>query len=117
LTGKKDPNDIDKKVYFILCPSCFWCASYFNFGEMTIVSCPMCHSNRIDQLPVSIDKAWLYWLCMAQGGKTKCDKCGVTIEGGRRKLNQHKRECHSYWPYYIINQRFFLKIAWYFLVF
>jgi hypothetical protein len=26
----------------------------------------------------------------------KCDKCGRLVEGGRRKLNQHKKEYHSY---------------------
>ena len=29
-------NDIDKRVDFLLCPSCFWCASYFNSGEVSI---------------------------------------------------------------------------------
>lgn len=47
----------DKRVDFLLCPSCFWCASYLNFGELSIISCPVCHNNHIDQLPVSIDKA------------------------------------------------------------
>ena len=50
-------NDIDKRVDFLLCPSCFWCASYFNSGEVSIIRCPMCHSNRLDQLAMSIDRA------------------------------------------------------------
>jgi hypothetical protein len=52
----KVSNDINKHVDFLICPSCFWCASYFNFSEMTIVRCPMCHNNHIDQLPASMDK-------------------------------------------------------------
>lgn len=55
-------NDIDKRVDFLLCPSCFWCATYFNFGELSIIRCPNCHNNCIDQLPVSINKAWPYSL-------------------------------------------------------
>jgi hypothetical protein len=27
---------------------------------------------------------------------TKCDKCGETVEGGRIRLIQHKKEFHSY---------------------
>ena len=54
----KISNDISKRVDFLLCPSCLWCASYFNSGEVSIIRCPMCHNNRIDQLPVSIDGAW-----------------------------------------------------------
>ena len=56
-TVGKIPNDIDKRVDFLLCPSCFWCATYFNFGELTIIRCPVCHDNHIDQLPVSINQA------------------------------------------------------------
>jgi hypothetical protein len=51
-------NYIDKRVDFLLCPSCFWCASYFNSGEVSFIRCPMCHNNHIDQLPVLIDGVW-----------------------------------------------------------
>jgi predicted Zn-ribbon and HTH transcriptional regulator len=51
----KISNDIDKRVDFLLCPSCFWCASYFNLREVSIIRCPMCHNNRIDQLPVLME--------------------------------------------------------------
>ena len=54
----KISNDIGKRVDFLLCPSCFWCASYFNSREVSFIRCPMCHNNRIDQRPVSIDRAW-----------------------------------------------------------
>lgn len=40
------------RVDFLLCPSCFWCASYFNFDELSIISCPLCHNDYIEQLPV-----------------------------------------------------------------
>jgi hypothetical protein len=41
------------RIDFLLCPSCFWCASYFNFGELSIISCPLCRNDYIEQLPVS----------------------------------------------------------------
>ena len=59
-TGKisNDSNkQVSKQVDFLLCPLCFWCASYFNLGKTTNISCPMCYNNHIDQLPVSIDEA------------------------------------------------------------
>ena len=52
-TNRRIPTNTDKRVDFLLCPSCFWCASYFNFGELSIVKCPVCHNSRIEQLPVS----------------------------------------------------------------
>jgi hypothetical protein len=33
---------------------------------------------------------------VAGGTRTKCDKCGKIVEGGRRKLIRHKKERHSY---------------------
>jgi hypothetical protein len=33
--------DIDKRVDFLLCPSGFRCASYFNSGEVLIIRCPV----------------------------------------------------------------------------
>jgi hypothetical protein len=33
---------------------------------------------------------------VARGTKSKCEKCGQIINGGRRTLNRHKRENHSY---------------------
>jgi uncharacterized protein YbaR (Trm112 family) len=32
----------------------------------------------------------------SSSSRTKCDKCGQIVKGRRRKLNQHKREHHSY---------------------
>ena len=47
------PYSSNKRIDFLLCQSCFWCASYFNFNELSIISCPLCHSDHIEQLPVS----------------------------------------------------------------
>ena len=44
---------IDKRVDFLLCQACLWCASYFNFDELSLISCPLCHNEHIEQLPVS----------------------------------------------------------------
>jgi hypothetical protein len=52
-TNRLIPAPPQKQVDFLLCPSCFWCASYFNFHELSIISCPLCHNDRIEQLPVS----------------------------------------------------------------
>jgi hypothetical protein len=55
-----------------------------------------------------INKVYSPILCssiVARNTRTKCDKCGKIVDGGRRKLNQHKRECHSYWNYINLNNR------------
>ena len=42
----------DKRVDFLVCQACLWCASCFNF-ELSLISCPLCHNEHIEQLPVS----------------------------------------------------------------
>lgn len=60
LSNMQDDSEIDhnsstsiKQIDFLLCPSCFWCASYFNMGKLSIVNCPNCYNNDIQQLPIS----------------------------------------------------------------
>ena len=43
---------ISDEIHFLLCQSCFWCASYFNYSEV-VTSCPTCESNSIESLPIS----------------------------------------------------------------
>jgi hypothetical protein len=41
-------------VHFLICRSCFWCASHFvGFDELAIINCPLCHDRGIEKLPVS----------------------------------------------------------------
>jgi hypothetical protein len=57
MKGEKNHNinlEPDRRVDFLLCSSCFWCASHFNIGESSITKCPTCHNNCMEQLPVSI---------------------------------------------------------------
>jgi hypothetical protein len=43
---------ISDEIQFLLCQSCFWCASYFNYSEV-VTRCPTCDSNNIESLPIS----------------------------------------------------------------
>ena len=42
--------------YFLICKSCFWCASRLNRSNM-ITKCPMCDNNNndglLDSIPIS----------------------------------------------------------------
>jgi hypothetical protein len=43
---------ISDEINFLLCQSCFWCASYFNYSEV-VPRCPACDSINIESLPIS----------------------------------------------------------------
>lgn len=50
-----------KKIDFLLCNSCFWCASYLNLGSSFIVpQCPSCKENAIEWMPISTNDAYSF---------------------------------------------------------
>jgi len=45
--------DYDKKTDFMLCESCFWCAtSYLSSKSVSVVKCPNCYNNKIKRMPI-----------------------------------------------------------------
>jgi len=48
-----------KKIDFLLCNSCFWCASYLNLENGLIpFQCPSCKENAIEWIPISVNDAY-----------------------------------------------------------
>jgi hypothetical protein len=44
---------ISKKLDFLLCNSCFWCASYLNLRRsFSVIECPSCNENTIERMPL-----------------------------------------------------------------
>jgi hypothetical protein len=41
-----------QKANFVICSSCFWCATYFVAGN-EFPRCPACGDSAIDSLPIS----------------------------------------------------------------
>jgi hypothetical protein len=41
-----------RQPHFLLCGSCYWCASYFH-DERTTIKCPSCQSDRLESFPIS----------------------------------------------------------------
>jgi hypothetical protein len=44
------------KINFLLCESCFWCASYFNNYRKVVTDCPICGNKKIESMPISHDE-------------------------------------------------------------
>jgi hypothetical protein len=52
--GRDDKKELSKQIHFLLCESCFWCASYISSKSISIAKCPNCHSNnKIKWMPIS----------------------------------------------------------------
>jgi len=52
---------ISKKIDFLLCNSCFWCASYLNLrSSFVVIECPSCKENTIEWMPLSANDVYLF---------------------------------------------------------
>ena len=66
-----------KQPYFLLCSSCFWCASYLEWGG-TVEICPSCINGKVESMPISDTEIYTFCYDAIRG---------VTLEF-RTKLNQ-----------------------------
>ena len=68
--------DTSKQRNFLICKSCFWCASFLNNMHGAIDACPSCMNTELDSMPLSFDETY----------KFNYDaKSGITLEFGRIK--------------------------------
>ena len=57
------PNN---KIYFVICNSCYWCASYFGIDNLEslsrsstlILDCRCCNSHDTELMPISTDDSF-----------------------------------------------------------
>jgi hypothetical protein len=49
IDGKKE---FFKQIHFLLCESCFWCASYLSSKSVSIAKCPNCNNDKIQWMPI-----------------------------------------------------------------
>lgn len=46
------------KAQFLICSSCFWCASVFaSYFQQSSKKCPRCGAEVLDSLPLVLDEA------------------------------------------------------------
>ena len=53
----KKGDKLTSRKYFMICQTCFWCASYFdvvgNMDALPYKACPTCNHTAIELLPLS----------------------------------------------------------------
>jgi hypothetical protein len=52
--------EVSDKINFLLCESCFWCASYFNNYRKVVTNCPICGSKKIESMPIWHDEVYTF---------------------------------------------------------
>ena len=54
------------KIYFVICNSCYWCASYFGIDDLEslsgssshVLDCHICNSQNTELIPISTDESF-----------------------------------------------------------
>ena len=63
------------KIYFVICNSCYWCASYFGIDDLEslsgssshILDCPICNSHNTELMPISTDESFRIEYSLTRG--------------------------------------------------
>ena len=53
-------NEVTERINFMLCESCFWCASYFNSYRKEVSKCPTCGRANVESMPISHDEIYTF---------------------------------------------------------
>jgi hypothetical protein len=54
-------SSVIKKIDFLICNSCFWCATYLNMKNSLIpFQCPSCKKKAIECMPISVNDAYSF---------------------------------------------------------
>jgi hypothetical protein len=68
-------NEISQPVYFVICNSCYWCATYFRNDDLGFrsessshnLNCPICNSQNIELMPIAIDESFRIEYSLTRG--------------------------------------------------
>jgi predicted small metal-binding protein len=92
------------QVYFVVCNSCYWCASYFGIDDLESLStssspvhnCRICNS-RTELIPISTDESFIL-RCADVGLDCNCVIFGSSEENIVDKTIRHMFEYHAINP-------------------
>ena len=45
------------KIYFVICNSCYWCASYFG-SSSHVLDCPICNSHNTELMLIATEESF-----------------------------------------------------------
>jgi hypothetical protein len=64
------------KIYFAICNSCYWCATYFGFDDLEslsgsssshILDCSVCNSHNTELMPIANDESFRIEYSLTRG--------------------------------------------------
>jgi hypothetical protein len=74
IVNKEVLQPIDR-IYFVICNSCYWCASYFGIDDLEslskssshVLDCPICNSHNTELMPIATDESFRIEYSLTRG--------------------------------------------------
>ena len=75
------------KIYFVICNSCYWCASYFGIDDLEslfgssshVLDCHICNSHNTELMPISTDESFRIEYSKTRGMKIEFHKSNKVV--------------------------------------
>ena len=63
------------RIYFVICNSCYWCASYFGIDDLEslsissshVLNCHVCNSHNTELMPIATDESFRIEYSLTRG--------------------------------------------------
>jgi hypothetical protein len=83
------------KVYFVICNSCYWCASYFGIDDLEslsgsssrVLDCHVCSSHNTELIPISTDESFRIAYSQTKGMELEFYKSNKVVSRASMKLH------------------------------
>jgi hypothetical protein len=74
IVNKEILQPIDR-IYFVICNSCYWCASYFGIDDLEslskssshVLDCLICNSHNTELMPIATDESFRIEYSLTRG--------------------------------------------------
>ena len=75
------------KIYFVICNSCYWCASYFGIDDLEslsgssshVLDCHVCNSHNTELMPIATDESFRIEYSQTNGMEMEFDKTNKVV--------------------------------------
>jgi hypothetical protein len=75
------------QIYFVICNSCYWCASYFGIDNIEslstsshVLDCQICNSHNTELIPISTDESFRVEYSATKGMKMEFYKSSNIVD-------------------------------------
>jgi hypothetical protein len=87
-----------EKIYFVICNSCYWCASYFGIDDLEslsgssshVLDCPTCNSHNTEVMPIATYESFRIEYSLTRGMEMEFYRTNKVVARQQSASEQHQ---------------------------